>query len=283
MEYREHQISAGDGLALYVRDYGAENRAKTVLCLGGLTRNSKDFHTLACRLMQDCRVLAPDYRGRGRSAYDPDWQHYEPRTYLDDVRHVLTALGTHEFAVIGTSLGGVLGMVLGTAMPTGLRGVVMNDVSPVVPTDGMASILAYMRDTSPLPDWDAAIRHLQSTFPDFPAKTPDDWRVIAEASYRDNGTGQLVFDWDPAIIRNVEKQDVSEIDLWPYFRSLRHVPVLSVRGALSPFVTDETWAEMQAICPQMVQVTVPDVGHAPSLNEAEVVAATSQWLDQCFP
>lgn len=283
MEYREHRISAGDGLALYVRDYGDRDSRGTILCLGGLTRNSKDFHALACRLMPDYRVLAPDYRGRGQSAYDPEWKHYEPRTYLDDVRHITTSLGAHDFTVVGTSLGGVLGMALGTAMPSNLRGVLLNDVSPVVPTDGMDKILAYMRDTSPLPDWDAAVRHLQSTFPDFPAKTPEEWRVIAEASYRENGSGQLVFDWDPAIIRNVENQDMSEIDLWPYFRSLRDVPTLSVRGERSPFVTDDTWQAMKDTCPQMMQVTVPDVGHAPSLNESEVITATKHWLKECYP
>jgi len=286
MNFREHQISAGDGLALYVRDYGPKNASSyasnTVICLGGLTRNSKDFHTLADSLSNEYRVLVPDYRGRGRSAYDPDWHHYHPRTYVDDIRHMTVALNIHEFAVVGTSLGGILGMILGVAMPTSLRGVLMNDVSPEIPTDGLDAILAYMRNTAPLPHWDAAVSYLKQTFPDFPAETPDDWLRIAQATYRENDGGQLVYDWDPAIVRGFEEQDASTIDLWPYFRSLRRVPVLSVRGALSPFVKDDTWRNMRNLCPGLVTVTVPNVGHAPSLSEENVMPVMNSWLDRCF-
>lgn len=282
MVYRERQVSASDGLALYVRDYGDEYAGRTVLCLGGLTRNSKDFHTLACRLKDDCRIIAPDYRGRGRSAYDPDWHHYDPRIYLDDIRQITTALGVHAFAVIGTSLGGIMGMILGVAMPTSIRGALLNDVSPVIPRDGMGNIVNYMKNTAPLPDWTTAVSHLQDTFPDFPAKTPEDWQTIAEATYRENDNGNLVFDWDPAIVRNVEEQDTSAIDLWPYFRSLRRHPVLSVRGALSPFVPDGVWQDMATACPGMVQVEVPGVGHAPSLKEPEATAPLDTWLARCF-
>lgn len=279
--FSEHRISSGDGLILYMRDYG-EQHENVVLCLGGLTRNSKDFHQLAIRLSSHYRIIAPDYRGRGQSAYDPDWRHYEPRTYLDDIRHITTVLGVHRFATIGTSLGGILAMALGTAMPGAISGALLNDIGPEVSTTGLDPILSYMRTTAPLPHWDAAIAVLQKFFPHLPARTPEDWQRIAEASYRDNGSGQLVFNWDQAIIRGVENQDISSINLWPYFHSLRRVPVMAVRGALSSFVTDDLWLEMRTERPDIIQVTVDDVGHAPSLDEPVVVSSMEQWLARIF-
>lgn len=281
--YQELNISAGDGLVLYVRDYPAKTEELgVILCLGGLARNSKDFHQLASRVSSRYRVISPDYRGRGRSAYDPDWRHYQPRTYLDDIRHLMTALGVHRFVAIGTSLGGVLGMALGTAMPGSLCGVLLNDVGPVISTTDIEPILAYMRDTPPLPDWDDAVEHLKKTFPHLPADTYEDWLRIAKATFRVNSQGLLIFDWDPAIAKPLERQDISEIDLWPYYRSIRQQPVLAVRGALSPFMGDDLWRKMKTALPDLRQVTVEGVGHAPSLCETEVISEIEQWLGHCF-
>lgn len=284
MKYLEHHISAGDGLSLYARDYGPGSSRNNVLCLSGLTRNSKDFHTFADRLISrhDVRVIVPDYRGRGRSAYDADWRHYHPRTYIDDIRHLTTALGVHRFAVVGTSLGGILAMALGTAMPGAVRGALLNDIGPAIPTTGLGPVLAYMRNTTPLPDWERAVAHLRATFPHLPASSTEDWQEIAEATYRVNETGQLVFDWDPAIGRAFDVQDSSGIDLWPYFRSLGRVPVLAVRGGLSPFVPDALWQDMATEHPGMTQITIEGVGHAPSLNEHAVTSAMEAWLKACY-
>lgn len=282
MSFREHILSAGDGLSLYVRDYGSSDSHAAVLCLGGLTRNSKDFGRLAHRLSPRYRVIAPDYRGRGRSAYDPDWRHYQPRTYLDDIRHIVTALGIHEIAVVGTSLGGILAMALGTAMPESVRGALLNDIGPAIPDTGLAPVLAYMRNTAPLSDWKSATAHLQKTFPHLPASTDEEWLRIAETTYRENDAGQLVFDWDPAISRAFENRQTVAIELWPYFRSLRRVPVLAVRGALSSFVTDDLWRKMAADRPDLRQITVEGVGHAPSLNEPDVSEAVDKWLEACL-
>lgn len=282
MSYRERHVSAADGLSLYVRDYGDGESRNTVLCIGGLTRNSKDFHSVADRLGSRYRVIAPDYRGRGKSAYDPDWRRYQPRTYLDDIRHITAALGVHRFSVIGTSLGGILGMALGTAMPGAVQGVLMNDVGPEIPKAGLEPVIAYMKNTQPLPHWDAAVAVLKATFPHLPAKTPEAWRMIAEATYRLDYRGQLVFDWDPAICRVFEQKEALAIDLWPYFRSLNQFPVLAVRGALSPFVGEDLWSAMKKERPDMACVTVPDVGHAPSLSEQEVEIAMDKWLGVCF-
>ncbi|MCB1150335.1 alpha/beta hydrolase, partial [bacterium] len=190
--YRERRYLCGDGLSLYYRDYGNPAGAKTpVLCLAGLTRNSKDFHGLAHRLSKDRRVLCPDYRGRGRSDYDPDWTRYHPRTYVDDVRHLLVAAGVHEVIVIGTSMGGIIAAALAVVIPGALRAVVLNDVGPDIDSEGLDRIVAYLRDTKPLPDWDAAAAHLKATLPHMPARNPAQWRMLAEGTYRQCEDGLL--------------------------------------------------------------------------------------------
>ena len=156
--FRERHISAQDGLQLYWRDYGnALSPRLPVLCLSGLTRNSRDFTELAERLSLTRRVLCPDYRGRGFSARDPNWRNYEARTYLNDVLHVLTAADVHRAVVIGTSLGGLLAMALAVLRPTSVAGIVLNDIGPEITPGGLERILAYIGTNRPQPDWDTAL------------------------------------------------------------------------------------------------------------------------------
>src|SRR5262249_34199486 len=134
-----------DGLRLYFRDYGDPASERTpVLCLTGLTRNSADFHEVALRVAGERRVLAPDYRGRGRSAYDPDWRNYEPRIYVNDAAHLLAATGVERAVVIGTSLGGLLAMGLSVLRPTMVAGIVLNDIGPGLVGSGLARIMDYV-------------------------------------------------------------------------------------------------------------------------------------------
>ena len=129
--YREATVSAQDGLALYYRDYGDALASKTpVLCLPGLTRNSADFAELAARLSRGRRVLCPDYRGRGRSAYDSNWRNYDPYVYINDISHLLAATGIGRAVIVGTSMGGLLAMGLAVLRPTLVAGAVLNDIGP---------------------------------------------------------------------------------------------------------------------------------------------------------
>ncbi|MFQ5765538.1 MAG: alpha/beta fold hydrolase, partial [Rhodospirillales bacterium] len=272
-------FSSQDGLGLYFRDYGDPKSAATpVLCLPGVTRNSKDFADLAQRLAPERRVICPDYRGRGRSAYDPDWRRYIARNYVDDVRHLLVAAGVHRVHVIGTSLGGILAMAMAVATPTVLAGVVLNDIGPEVGQDGLAGIIAYMKDDTPLADWDAVVDHIRDAFPHLPARSPEDWLAIARNTYREAEDGRLVHDWDDAIVRQFERGLGARANLWPLFRALGRVPVLAVRGAFSTVLSAETFARMADEMPSIHQVTVDDCGHPTGLNEPHVLEAIDAHL-----
>ncbi len=290
MPYQEYRISSSNALSLYVRDYAATtvNAITTnddvVLCLGGLTRNSKDFAKLALRLSQrGYRVIAPDYRGRGLSAYDPEWMNYNPKVYLDDIRQILTALDVHKVAVIGTSLGGLLAMAMGVSQPSTLCGVLINDVCPEIPTAGLKPVIKYMQDTTPLTSWDHAVRKIQKTFPDFPASSPEDWLEIAHNTYRPRDDGQLEYDWDPHIVRAIIATAGRNVqDLWPMFAALGPLPVGIIRGELSPFISDDSWQRMAQMIPTAKRVIIEGVGHAPSLNERQSTKLIDQWLLGCF-
>lgn len=276
--FRERHYTSQDGLKLYFREYGDPyGPATPLLCLGGLTRNSKDFHALAKRHAAERRVICPDYRGRGRSAYDPDWRNYHPRTYLEDIRHLLAVCGIHKVTVIGTSLGGILAAALSVTMPSALAGVVLNDVGPDVDSSGLGRIITYMMDDTPLPNWDSAVATLKRIFPGVAAPDERTWRSIAEATYRLDENGKLRFDWDVDIVKPLVRTQEIE-DLWPLFKALRPIPVLAIRGETSDILSIDTFARMNDALPQMVPLTVPGVGHVPSLNEQISIDAIHELL-----
>ncbi len=277
--FRERVLTAGDGLGLYFRDYGNPGSPATpVLCLPGVSRNSKDFAGLAERLSGQRRVLCPDYRGRGRSQYDPNWRNYIPQTYVEDVRHLLIACGIHRVQVIGTSLGGIVAMVMAVAMPGMVAGVVLNDIGPEIDMSGLARIIDYLRDDTPLPDWDAVVDHIRDAFPHLPAHSPEDWLTIARNTYKQTPGGGLVHDWDHAIVKQFAKALGGKVSLWPLFMALRRVPVLTVRGALSNILSEKTLRRMADAMPAMTQVTVEDCGHPPGLMEPNVLEALDAHL-----
>src|SRR5262249_53565530 len=154
---------------LYYRDYGAGDAGQMpVLCLAGLVRNSKDFHALAMRLAPYRRVLVPDYRGRGRSARDPNWRNYRPETYIGDALDLLTVTGVDRVVIVGTSMGGLLAMGMAALRPNCLAGVILNDIGPEVAPDGYRRIMSYISADRPQPDWPSAIADMKQLFPGFP-------------------------------------------------------------------------------------------------------------------
>ena len=278
-DYRERRVTARDGLSLYLRDYGDALAPRLpLLCLSGLTRNSADFARLARRVSAERRVICPDYRGRGRSDYDPDWRHYEPRTLLDDIANILAALGIARAVVLGTSLGGILAMGLAAAKPLLVAGAILNDVGPTVETTGLAQILRYIAVDRPQPDWPAAASSLRRSLPFLSFTTDEDWLDFARATYREGADGVLHFDWDIRLAKPLQKAGGTAPDLWPLYRGLGGVPVLALRGATSDILAAATLERMARETPDCIAVTVPGVGHAPSLDEPAARKAVDDFL-----
>ena len=279
MGFSERFYTSQDGLSLYFRDYGKEHRVKTpVLCLAGLTRNSNDFSRLAEQLSSDRRVICPDYRGRGKSDYDPNWRNYTSFTYMNDIRHLLSSLNLCRVFVIGTSLGGLMAMGMGAAMPTTLAGALINDVGPVIEKQGLDKILKYMQDgASGFDDWETAAAYLRERFPELPAETDEDWRWITRGTFEEGADGRIKHNWDYNLIRSLLKE-TAEPELWSLFQTLKRTPLVVTRGGLSDILSASTLDAMVAVIPELTAVTVDGVGHMLNLLEPECKEALDNAL-----
>ena len=264
-----------DGLRLHARVYGPNlGAAMPVVCLPGLTRNSRDFHGLALHLSREAArprtVVTFDYRGRGRSAYTRDWRSYDMPTETQDVLAGLTVLGIDRAAFIGTSRGGLITFAIAAARPAVIGAVVLNDVGPVLEGIGLAQIRAFLESAPRPKTFEEAVTVLKAAQgPAFTALGEDDWKRMARAIWRDEH-GRPVADHDPNLLKTLKGIDFSRPlpVFWPQFQGLAHVPVLAIRGANSSLLSAETLAEMGRRHPRFEAVTVDGQGHAPLLDTA---------------
>lgn len=272
---------SNDGLRLHYRDYpgGADGRPP-ILCLPGLTRNARDFEDLAARLSPAWRVIAVEFRGRGESAYAKDPMSYVPLTYVQDVEALIRELKLSAFVSIGTSLGGLVTMLMAGAERERLKGVVLNDVGPDLEAAGLQRIRAYVGRGGSWPTWLHAARTLaEINRSAYPAYEIEDWLAMAKRLYRLSSSGRIVLDYDGRIAEPMRLPGgETGIDMWPALDALRHVPVLILRGALSDVIAPATVARMTAMLENAEAVTVAGVGHAPQLDEPEAVAAIDRLL-----
>ena len=276
--YADLFVSAFDGLKLYARDYGSPlAEALPVVCLPGLARTSADFHDVALALSQDekrpRRVLALDYRGRGRSEYDRDWRNYDLKVELGDILQVLTVAGVSEAVFIGTSRGGLLTMSLAAARPALLRGAVLNDIGPVIGSEGLVRIRGYVGKLPSPRTYAEGGEVLKALFKaQFPRYGDEDWQAFARTTWKE-ANGSLVADYDPALRKSLEAIDIEKPlpPLWFAFAGLKSVPVMVLRGANSDLLSAETLAAMAAVHPDLEAITIPDQGHVPALRGRDMI------------
>ena len=274
------QWSAADGVRIHYRDYAGRGGQLPLLCLHGLTRNARDFDGLAPRLAAARRVIAIDFRGRGESGYAKDPMTYQPATYAADVAGVVEALGLARFAVVGTSLGGLVAMLIAAGDPARLGGIVLNDVGPELDPAGLARIRGYVGRSGSWPTWLHAARFLaegnRDTYPEYEIQ---DWLAMAKRLCRLTNAGRVVFDYDMKIAEPFRAPEADQpVDLWPLWDAMKAVPMLLVRGAISDVLSAATVERMRARHPALETVTVPDVGHAPTLDEPVAAEAIERFL-----
>ncbi len=262
-----------------VRDYQGGDGVP-VLCLAGLTRNASDFSALAQLLQEKRRVVCLDMPGRGGADRAGDWRRYDPRLLVDDVRHAATALGLHRAVFVGTSLGGILAAGLGVLQPTLPAGIVFNDIGPEVAADGLSSILTVIGRDHPQADWSEAAAFLKESLPDLPAHGDDDWLTLARNTFRRGDDGLLHYDWDVAVVRPLIAEKPDPEELWRLYGASRARPCLVVRGNKSRVFSASCYAAMQAAFPEWSFVTIPGVGHAPSLTEPPALEAIHELLER---
>lgn len=278
MNYIDVFYQSNDGLRLYARDYpGPAADAPVILCLPGLTRNSKDFAALANDFQHTHRVICPDQRGRGRSARDPDAARYRPDQYALDMITLLNVLEIQVVVAIGTSLGGLMAILMMASNPQRIRAAVLNDIGPEIDPHGVARIAGYVGKTAAPGSWDEAVSQTAHTngeaFPDFTAR---DWQAMARDLYIQEGRAP-VLDYDPAIAQGLASGSATP-NLWPLFEMLHEKSMLVIRGEISDILSAATLAEMSRRLPRLVSTNISGRGHAPTLNEPDARAAIEKFL-----
>lgn len=272
-------VRVSDGLRLHYRDYAGSPDKPPLLCLHGLTRNSRDFADFADHFAPGHRVLALDFRGRGFSEYDPQPERYTPLTYARDVIELLAQLGIDQAIFVGTSLGGLVTMTVAAMAPQRIAASILNDVGPELNDVGLERIRTYVGKGARFKSWEEAAAAIAENNEHLPESyRAKDWLKMAQRNCREE-EGEIRFDYDMAIALPFETQGPTpKIDLWPIFAVLGLKPMLVVRGARSDLLSAAAVEKMHAAVPQMKSVTVPGVGHAPMLDEPEAIAAISAFL-----
>lgn len=287
-DFEDFFYSSQDDLKLHARIYGKAIPGRLpVVCLPGLTRNARDFHELAVYLSADAatprQVIAFDYRGRGESAYDPDWTKYNVGVEAGDILTGLAALGIGEAAFIGTSRGGLILHVLATIRPDMLKAVILNDVGPVLEREGLALIKSYLSNPVPRPaTYEEAAETQKAVHGRFFTAFDDaDWMSMARAIYREKD-GALVPDFDPALLNGLAAFDLTQPlpTLWPQFEAMKEIPLMVVRGANSLLLSASVLEEMLQRHPALVAITADGQGHAPFLHKGTLPQQIADFVNQ---
>ncbi len=278
---RSIRFSARNGLMLHARCYDAPGSSRPpVLCLAGLTRNSRDFHDVAVALSTGPAartVWALDSRGRGLSDHDPKWENYSVVVEAQDAIDFAAMTGLHGATIIGTSRGGILAMLIAALQPTIIGAVVLNDIGPIIERDGLARIAGYA-GRMPLPGtWkDAAQIMADMSRRHFPAVPMEQWEEAARAWYNEKD-GRPAAGYDPKIAKSVSvTADIPS--LWPQFMALARLPTLVVRGEHSDILSSATLKDMLARHPNCTSLTVTGQGHAPLLRDHRSIEAITRFI-----
>ena len=282
--WRDVRFRSLDGLDLYVRDYGPDRGPTPVLCLSGLSRNSKDAHPVAARIASGRRVIAPDYRGRGRSAHAPDWSSYRVEVEMADAIALLDTLGIAKVVVLGTSRGGLIAMLMAALHRDRLTGVLLNDIGPVLEPAGLLRIRRYLGRPPRFTTWRGAVAALKRANPGFGSLSDAQWLDFARRVYRDEA-GRPMLDYD-ATLRRTFPTPARILaggvpPMWDLLAALDGLAVTTLRGEHSDLLSPATHVRMAESVPGLDAVTVKNRGHAPFLDEPESVAAIDRLLARC--
>jgi pimeloyl-ACP methyl ester carboxylesterase len=279
MQHKDGWWQSSDGLRLHFRDYAGPKDRLPVLCIPGLTRNARDFEHVAERIAGAHRVICVELRGRGESAFAVDPQSYNPLDYLNDLEELLTQLKLKKFIAVGTSLGGILTMLLAASKPGRVAGALINDIGPVIEPAGLDRIKSQVGRAQSWLTWVHAARDLGELQRDiYPDYNLVQWIALAKRLFKLNQNGRIVPDYDARIAEPMRGETAPAADLWPAWDALGNIPVTVLRGGLSDILSAKTARDMVKRLPNAKLVTISNVGHAPALDEAASLRAIDGLL-----
>lgn len=278
--FRDHHYTSADGLTLYAKVYDGNPDRPVLFCMHGLTRNADDFDGLLDHF-PNWRAVSVDQRGRARSDYDPNVSNYRPDVYCGDMLTLIDDLGLDRLIAVGTSMGGLMTLMLSSMRPGLFEAAIINDIGPEVDPAGLDRLRSYVGQQTEFESWDAAIEAIKAQGPDiFPDFTAKDWMAFAQRVCEDTADGRVAFRYDPAIADGLKTTDVSAVppNLWPLYTEPKAMPILILRGETSDILSEKTAARMEAERSDARLVTIPNRGHAPLLTEPVALGAIQEFL-----
>ncbi|WP_160299859.1 alpha/beta fold hydrolase [Belnapia sp. F-4-1] len=273
---RRIAFSARDGLRLSALEWPGDPRATPLLCLPGIARTALDFAGIALRYRGRRRVVALDYAGHGESGRAADPARYRVEMAIRDLMDALAALHLHRVALLGTSFGGILGMALGILRPGALAALALNDTGPRIEPTGIEEVRAFIGRDPAFATIDEAAAFLRQILPPLGIPEPG-WRTVVETTYARGSDGRLHPRWDTGILQAMPAES-GPTELWPLFHGLPAIPLLLIRGEASAILSADTAQRMRAARPEMAFVSLPGIGHAPTLIEPASLVALDHWL-----
>ncbi|MBP0445737.1 alpha/beta hydrolase [Roseomonas sp. SSH11] len=273
------RVTARDGLALHALDWPGDEHRTPLLCLPGICRTARDFELFARRHAGRRRVVALDYMGHGESGRAADLSRYRPERAAGDILDACAALHLPRAVVVGTSFGGLMTMVLSVLRPTLLRAAVLNDIGPEIDPRGLELVGGFAGYDPGFRSIDDAVAYLRTIMPRVPLPDDEAWRRFAALTYKPGEDGLLHPRWDTRIQQAMEAGGGAP-DLGPAFRGLRPIPVMLIWAEASEFLSAATVRTMVREKPDLELVTLPGAGHAPTLEEPELVQPVDDFLDR---
>ncbi len=279
LRIEHHHFSLDDGTLLHAEMQRGDPALLPLVCLPGLTRTTRDFKPMFAQIT-DRSVVAFDFRGRGRS-WRADPGSYRPDIEMADTVAFLDHLGISRFAVLGTSRGGIVGMLMASTFTGRVAGLLLNDIGPVIELDGLKRIMGYVGKNIRFPNWDAAAQALAWASFGFENMTHDDWLLAARMIYADIDDAPQT-DHDPGLADNfpsIEKLETKGLpEMWGLVTGLVGMPLALLRGSGSDLLSRETVSDFMRRCPNLIATEIPDRGHVPFLNEPAAQRAIFEWL-----
>ncbi len=258
-------------------DWGQQKTRKATVCVHGLTRTGRDFDVLASALSEHGRVVCPDVPGRGASDWLANPKDYNYPTYMNDMSALMAHIGAERVNWVGTSMGGLIGMMLAAMPSTPIRKLVINDIGPLVSKDALVRIGRYVGAAPSFQDLDMVEAYLRDVHAPFGDLSNDEWKHLATTSSIPNGEGGMQLHYDPTIADVFTAGPIEDIDLWSVWDQIS-CPVLVLRGENSDLLSADTAAEMSTRGPRAQVETIKGCGHAPALMDDDQVATVMTWL-----
>lgn len=249
------------------------------MCVHGLTRNARDFDFFAARMCDRYRVVCPDVVGRGDSDHLTNSEGYNYLQYNSDMNALIARLGVTEVNWIGTSMGGIIGMVLASVAQSPVKRLVVNDIGPEVSRDALMSIAQYIGKSEEFNSLKEVEEYQRSIYTEFAPMSDEDWSQMARYSSlrTEHGTFRLKVDCH---VGEAFKDSISyfNVEMWEIWEKIT-CPVLVLRGADSSFLSQETALKMQTCGPETTVVEFENTGHTPTLRNDEQVQVIAEWLE----